>query len=94
MKTFSTWIIFIAFSVLIAAVLLPALWRYNLGPIHPPLPPDATSLLQFHRTLSGIDRETANMVYRKTISIALRDRDLLGLFDATNKCEKNVRQPL
>ena len=103
-KRRAIWIMLIGSSVLIAAILFPALW-HHAGARHATLPAAAGPLVQFQQALYGIDKrlEAADMEYRTASHKALRAHDLLGLFDATNGYEarlddlyketSSVRQP-
>jgi hypothetical protein len=84
-----TGVVLLAFSVLVGAVLIPPLGRHIINAGQTQLPASATSLVQFHRSLSGIDGQldAANAKYRELSSSALHARNLLALFDATNGYE-------
>jgi hypothetical protein len=77
------------FVILVAVILIPPLSRQSFVSGQRPLPESAASLLKFQRSLSGIDTqlEVADAKYRETSSSALRTRNLLALFDATNGYE-------
>ena len=87
-----TWVILAVSAIFASAILVPPLGRQVFTSPQRPLPGQATPLIQFHKSLSDIDRrlETASAKYRETSSIALRSRNLLGLFDATNEYEATL----
>ena len=83
------WIILSVFVVLVAVILIPPLSRQSFVSGQRPLPDSATSLVKFQRSLSGVDTrlDVADAQYREASSSALRGRNLLALFDATNRYE-------